>query len=274
MYQILYYNAEDRNNKFGLSMKYPVNFTPEDDANVSIDDFLGGVVRLIQPIDGYRISLDTVLLAASIPAKAGERVLDIGVGSGGAAICLAVRVPDVMVTGVDVQDAMIDLSRRNIALNCLQDQITVERATVIDRKCPEATFDHVMLNPPYLPAGKAIRPPETNKGLAHMEDSGTIKDWIMYAVHRAKIRGTISIVYRADRIDEVIAHMHRRIGDIKIYPFWPRAGQPAKRVIIQGRKGMHGAAALLPGLALHGEKERFSPAAEAILRDGQALNLL
>lgn len=244
-----------------------------DGPETTIDDFLGGVIRLIQPKVGYRVSMDTVMLAATIPARAGETVLEGGVGSAGAALCLARRLPGVKVHGIDIQQAMIDLSRQNISCNDLADFVTVELQCVTDLSGPEATFDHVMVNPPYLAEGKAIRPPEHNKGLAHMDSGATLKDWIKFCIYRVKNRGTVSIVYRADRIDELMALLYRRVGDLKICPLWPRVGSPAKRVIVQGRKGVHGAAKLLPGLALHGEVERYTEEARRILWDGKALDL-
>jgi tRNA1(Val) A37 N6-methylase TrmN6 len=239
----------------------------------SIDNFLGGAVKLIQPIDGYRVSMDTVMLAATVPAKTGEIVLEGGVGSGGAAVCLARRVPGVCVAGIDIQPEMIDLAQQNIEMNKLSDFVTVSQGCVTERTGREASFDHVMINPPYLAQGKAIRPPEQNKGLAHMESAANLSDWIKFSIFYAKNRGTISIVYRADRIDEVLAHLYRRVGDLRILPLWPRLGAPAKRVIIRGRKGVHGAAKLLPGLALHGEVDRYTEEARCILWDGEALSM-
>lgn len=243
------------------------------DTQTSIDDFLGGAVRLIQPKNGYRVSMDTVMLAASVPAHAGQTVLEGGVGSGGAALCLARRVPGVKVYGIDEQPEMIALARQNIAFNDLNDFVSVEEGTILSRDGTEARFDHVMVNPPYLAKGKAIRPPEQNKGLAHMDSSAKLADWIKFCIYNAKNRGTITVVYRADRMDEVIAHLHRRVGDIKIMPLWPRDGEPAKRVIIQGRKGVHSAAKMLPGLALHSKTERYTAQARAILWDGKPLML-
>jgi len=244
-----------------------------DCTETTIDDFLGGAVRLIQPRDGYRVSMDTVMLAATIPAKPGETVLEAGVGSAGAALCLARRLPGVKVYGIDIQPSMIDFARQNIAYNDLSDFVSVGRRCVTDLSGPEATYDHVMINPPYLAQGKAIRPPEKNKGLAHMDSAATLADWIKFSIYNVKNRGTLSIVYRADRIDEVISHLYRRVGDLKIMPLWPRLGSPAKRVIIQGRKGIHGAAQLLPGLALHGTVDRYTEEAREILWDGAALPL-
>lgn len=251
----------------------PESCNSKDNNQTTTDDFLGGAIKLIQPTDGYRVSMDTVMLAASVPAKPGEIVLEGGVGSAGAALCLARRLGGVHVYGIDMQPEMIALARRNIELNKLADFVSVDQGHITDLGGKEARFDHVMINPPYLAEGKAIRPPEENKGLAHMDSAASLSDWIKFCIYYVKNRGTVSIVYRADRMDEVIAHLYRRVGDLKIMPLWPRTGMPAKRVIIQGRKGVHGAAKLLPGLALHGEAERYTKEARHILWDGAALPL-
>jgi tRNA1(Val) A37 N6-methylase TrmN6 len=239
----------------------------------TIDDFLGGRIRLIQPRSGYRVSMDTVMLAASVPAKKGETVLEGGMGSAGASLCLARRVDGVSVCGIELQDEMIDLAQENIEFNDLATRVSVEKASIKDLSGPQSQYDHVMINPPYLPAGKAICPPDGNKGQAHMDLNATLKDWIRFCVHYVKQKGTVTIIYRADRMDEVITHLYGRVGDLKILPLWPRLGSKAKRVIIQGRKGISGAVSLLPGLALHGEVARYTPEAEEILRDGKALDL-
>lgn len=230
-------------------------------------------MRLIQPKEGYRVSMDTVMLAATVPAKPGEKVIEGGIGSGGAAICLARRVPGVSVLGLEKQDDMLAYARRNIEHNSLNEYVSAEKGDITDLSSGEATFDHVMVNPPYLADGKGIRPPAETKGLAHMDKSASLRDWVRFCVYKVKNKGTVSIIYRADRVDEVIAHLHRRVGELKIMPLWPRMGVPAKRVIIQGRKGMRGTASILPGMALHGEVERYTPEAKKILWDGEALDL-
>ncbi len=239
----------------------------------TIDDFLGGCVRLIQPRAGYRVSMDTVMLAASIPARAGETVLEGGVGSAGASLCLAKRVDGLQVKGIDIQSDMVALARKNIDLNALSDRVSVEEASIKDLSGAQSQYDHVMINPPYLPAGKAICPPDDSKGQAHMDLNANLRDWIRFCVHYVKQKGTVTLVYRADRMDEVISYLYGRVGDLMIMPLWPRLGSKAKRVIIQGRKGMSGAVSMLPGLALHGNVARYTPEADEILRQGMALNL-
>lgn len=89
------------------------------------DDLIGGAVRLLQPKSGYRVSMDTVLLAAAIPAKPGEHVLDAGTGSGGAAMCLARRCERVLVSGIEIQPELTVLARRNAELNGLDGRVRV-----------------------------------------------------------------------------------------------------------------------------------------------------
>ena len=80
------------------------------------DDFLGGLVSVIQPRKGYRAGVDAVLLAASIPAKPGQQVLELGCGVGVASLCLAARVPDLTMTGVELQSDYAALALQNACL--------------------------------------------------------------------------------------------------------------------------------------------------------------
>jgi hypothetical protein len=86
-------------------------------AETTQDAFLGGRVQLLQPRKGYRAGLDPVLLAASVPAQAGDTVLELGCGVGAALFCLAARVPGLTLTGVELQADYADLARQNADLN-------------------------------------------------------------------------------------------------------------------------------------------------------------
>src|SRR6185436_10902403 len=76
------------------------------DAQAVEDALLGGRLRLLQPAVGYRSAIDPILLAAVVPARNGQRVLDLGCGVGTAMLCLAARVPDVAVAGLEIQGDM------------------------------------------------------------------------------------------------------------------------------------------------------------------------
>lgn len=238
------------------------------------DDFMGGAVRLLQHRSGYRVAMDTVLLQAAVPARSGQTVLEGGVGSAGAALCLARRIKGVKVEGVDIQADMLALARQNIVANQLEDFVRVFDGNIKDLATHGSDYDHVMINPPYLEKG-AGHPPGTNtKSLAHVNSSAVLRDWLRFAVHHTKARGSVTIIYRADQIDKVIAGLAGKVGDIRIFPLWPKFGKRAKRVIVQGLKGSKGSAVFLPGMVLHGDSgERYSLQAEDILRRGAGLDL-
>lgn len=245
------------------------------EAEHSIDDFLGGRVRLKQPIGGYRVSMDTVLLAASVPAQGGDTILEAGTGTGGAAICLAHRVGAVQITGLELQCKMADFARENVLLNDMASKIVIMQGDIAapPGKLIVGSFDHVMANPPYLSDGKVNISASESKGLAHVDKSASLKGWVNFCVNMARHKGTITFIYRADRLDELLSRLYGRVGDIRLCPLWPRSGESAKRVLVQGRKGVSGGMSVLTGLTLHGAGDDYTIEAQAILREGSELDM-
>ncbi|MDH3914271.1 MAG: methyltransferase [Rhodospirillales bacterium] len=249
---------------------------PEGDAQgITQDDLLGGRVRLSQPARGYRAAIDPVLLAAAVPARAGERVLDLGCGVGAAALCLLARVPGVEVTGLEIQNALVRLAAANAALNGLADRFEVLEGDVLapPPSLAGGGFDRVMLNPPYLAEGTSRPPDRLSQALATHEADARLADWLDTALVLLKPKGGLTLVHRADRLDDVLSCLRGRAGGIRILPFWPAAGKPAKRVLVAARKAVAGPLTLAPGLVLHEADGRFTAAAEAVLRDAVALAL-
>ena len=129
--------------------------------HVSEDALLGGRIKFFQPVLGYRVAIDPVILAASVPAGAGEEVLDVGSGAGAAALCLAARIPGVRVTGLESDARLVDLARRNGDANGLGDSVRFICGDLLDGGIPfqPQSFHHVMANPPFTEAGRETRPP-------------------------------------------------------------------------------------------------------------------
>lgn len=252
-----------------------VNKINEQRPDYSVDDFLGGRIRLKQPMNGYRVSIDTVLLAASVPAQAGDTILEAGTGSAGAALCLASRMDDIEITGLELQAEMASYARDNVTLNDMSDRVSILEGDITDppAKLKVGSFDHVIANPPYLPDGTAIRSSSKSKGLAHIDKSASLKGWVNFCVNMARHKGTITFIYRADRLDELLSRLYGRVGDLRLCPLWPRRGEPAKRVLVQGRKGISGAMSILPGLALHDTDGSYTREVDAILREGSELSM-
>tara|TARA_B100000614_G_scaffold238429_1_gene237273 strand:+ start:1902 stop:2675 length:774 start_codon:yes stop_codon:yes gene_type:complete len=251
----------------------PDDFPP---ASLTRDGLLDGRVVLHQPREGYRAAIDPVLLAAAVPATAGARVLELGIGAGAAALCLARRVPDCRITGIERDRAMVRLAGRNIIENGFQSRIEAVIGDVGGPPAPRLTpggYDHVMANPPYLPPDRADPSPVPGRRAAGVESDGGLAAWVRYALQMVRTKGTVTFIQRADRLDALLALLMERAGDTIVFPLWPHAGKAAKRVIVQARKGIAGPLTLSPGLVLHGEGQSYTAAADAVLRDGQALGL-
>lgn len=239
----------------------------------TFDSVLGGRVTLHQPALGYRVAIDPILLAAACPAEPGERVVDLGCGVGTAALCLARRVADVQCTGVDLQPDLADLANRNAQDNGLADRVSFIAGDILDRALPiyARPADHVIVNPPYLKRGAATPSENPIKALANIEGDADLAAWVAAAAKAARPGGTITFIHRADRLPELLAQLGSRCGGIAILPLHPKAGAAAHRAIVTGRLEQRLPAILLPGLVLHQADGSFSPALQAILRDGTAL---
>jgi tRNA1(Val) A37 N6-methylase TrmN6 len=234
------------------------------------DRLLGGRVRLLQPAEGLRAGHDAVLLAAAVPARAGDTVLELGCGSGAAFLCLMARVPGIAVVAVEREPALAALARENAALNGVAAQVNVLCGDVADAALRAALprCAHGFANPPYWPGGSA--PPAALRRAATHEAGAALEDWAGCLGAAVGPRGSATLVLPAARFAEGTAALAGAgFGSLALLPLWPHAGQAAKRVLLGARYGGRGPARLLPGLVLHGE----GAAAEAVLRDAAALPL-
>ena len=243
---------------------------------LSDDRLLGGRIRFSQPACGYRVAIDPVLLAAAVPARPQQRILDAGAGTGAASLCLAVRVPDCRIQGVETQRRLQRIASHNVMQNALERQVEMIQGD-LERPPPRltaASFDHVMTNPPHAAAGSTSLSPNPERAAAHAETTLDLAAWIAACLRMLKPDGRLTVIHRADRLADVLAALLGRTGDAIVFPLWPVAdGRPAKRVLIRARRGGRGPLRLLPGLALHERDGSFTAMAEHVLRDGGALDL-
>jgi tRNA1(Val) A37 N6-methylase TrmN6 len=238
------------------------------------DRLLGGRVLLRQPAQGYRAAIDPVLLAAAVPARDGEAVLEPGTGAGAAALCLAARVPGCRILGIEKDLALVRLARDNAALNGSGDRFAVVEGEVptLPAGIARGSFDHAMANPPYLaPGGTAS--PDPLKQAANVEREAGLADWVAFALAMVRAKGSLTFIHRADRIEALLAGLAGKAGALVVFPLWPKAGAAAKRILVQARKGVAGPSRLAPGLVLHGPDGRYTEAAEAVLRGGASLEI-
>jgi tRNA1(Val) A37 N6-methylase TrmN6 len=238
------------------------------DSALTENTVMGGRVKLLQPRRGYRIAVDAVLLAAAVDAGPGESVLDLGAGVGAVALCIAVRVPGCRITGIELQPALAALAQRNAGLNDVTDRVRIlvhDLAYALPSEL--GPFDHVATNPPYLSAAVADPSPDPSKALATVESSADLARWLTVATGALKPAGTLLVIHRSDRLEEVVGVLVRLgWGDVTV-----KRLPPAARVLVRARAAEELRRRDAAPLVLHRPDGGYTDEAEAILRHGQPL---
>ena len=233
--------------------------------DLSHGTLLDGRIRYSQPIQGYRTGIEPVLLAASIPARPGDRVLEAGTGAAAALLCLAHRVQGLQGTGIERDPAMAALARQNLAANAVPFEILEADVAALP---PLPRFDHVFANPPWHDPA-ATRPPDARRAAATHRGAGGLAAWIDSLAPLAK--ATLTLILPAALLDEAITRLQTTpLASLTLIPLRPREAQPAKIVLIQACPGPADTSTA-PGLTLHTEGQGYTPDTEAILRLGAAL---
>ena len=245
----------------------------DEDFATTEDHFLGGRLVIRQPKDGYRAGSDPMFLAAAVPARAGAAVLDLGCGVGTASLCLLARVEGVRAVGLELQPGLAGLARANAAANGFAGRFQVVAGCLTEppEGAPYHHFDHVITNPPWYEPG-TIRPPSAqSKAIGHMEEV-ELAQWLKQAVRFLKPKGRLFVVHRADRLGDILAGLHPlKVGEVRVFPLWPKAGKAATRVVVAARKDAKTPLEVQPGLLLHHPDGGYTDKADAILRHGAAL---
>lgn len=245
--------------------------TPE----LTRDAFLCGRLHLWQPKRGYRAATDAVLLAAACPAVSGQRVLDLGCGAGAASLCLATRVPGLVLMGLEVQEGYAALARRNATENGVALEVVSGDLTAMPAALRQG-FDHVISNPPWYPRGGSPSP-VAGRDVA-LRAELPLGDWVAAASKRLEPGGWLTMILGADGLPEVLGALGTRLGSAMVLPLAAREGRPALRVILRAKKGGRAAFRLLAPLVIHqgaehdGDRESYSPRANEILRNGATLS--
>ena len=202
------------------------------DEDLTHDAFLGGLLHLWQPRKGYRAGVDPVLLAATIPAVSGQRVLELGCGVGAAILCLGARVQGLSLTGIEREEIYATLAARNGegALEVVQADIAALPLTLRQRQ-----FDHVLANPPYWRREASIAAGDPMREAALGEET-PLALWVETAAKRLAPKGLLHIIHRAERLPDILAALPHDMGGIEVLPIAARQGRAAERVIVRARK--------------------------------------
>jgi tRNA1(Val) A37 N6-methylase TrmN6 len=240
----------------------------------TLDGFLGGRVLAAQPAKGFRAGHDTILLAASVPARAGETVLELGSGAGIASLCLAARVRAARVLGIEIDPGLVALAQENAVRNALADRVRFVQGDVglgdVGQDGVDAEeFDHVFFNPPFHRDTGQVSP-HAARDRARRDTANAVPRWTARALSGVRDGGTVTAIISAGRKDDMLAAAG--LYPVILFPLFPRAGEAAKRLLVRISKERQASARIARGLVLH-EGQGNSAAAECVLRHGAGLDL-
>lgn len=303
------------------------------DDMLSDDLFLGGALKILQPVQGFRSGIDAVLLAASLPdqplkcghpassrlevgaeaanetsinrtgdnragkngfAKNGEsnnglqsegqngtapvRVLEAGCGAGVVSLAIAKRCETVRIDAIEIEAVNAEIARRNARRNGLEERVTIftgdltEPVTRLELLGLERnSYDYVVANPPFFQAREMRFSDNPLRRRAKRAKAETLEEWVRFLTAMAAPKGVISLIHRAETLSALLAVLEGRFGALRIYPIYPKSGEPANRVIVQGVKGSRAPLTLLRGVVLHDEAGSYLPEAKSLCVGPRAL---
>lgn len=228
---------------------------------------LGGRIVYTQRTDGYRTGIEPVLLAAAVPARPGDRVLEAGTGAGAGLLCLLARVSPLAAVGVELDPEMAALARSNLSANGHPCDIECADVSTAPSLGP---FDHVFANPPWHD-DSSTPSPDQRRSLATHAASSELTRWIATLTAALRPRGSLTVIVPAARLGRVIAALQTQgMGRTALTLLWPRPSQPARLAVLVSHRGS-GPFRIGPGLVLHGPGQGYTPEADAVLRGGAPL---
>jgi len=217
----------------GVSADDAVTLAPKE----RIDALLDGHLRIIQHQDALRFSLDAILLADYVTLKSGDRAADLGTGGGVIPLLLAGKRGAAYAAGFEIQEFVADMARRSVALNGLEDRITIFNMDL--KKIPQDlwnTFNVVVSNPPYLKPAEGRLNPKQAVAVAKYELECTLEDVLQAAARLLKPKGRAAFIYRPQRLPELLAGMTQfHMPPKRMRLVYSHADEDAALVLVEGQ---------------------------------------
>ena len=217
------------------------------EAHETIDTFLEGRLRIIQSRQGYRFSVDALLLAEFVSLSSEDLVVDLGAGCGIISLFLAAKREVRFIFGVELQGELACQAKRNIALNGLEGKIAVIRGDLRHLPLAAGSADVVVCNPPYRRERSGRINPQPSKAIARHEITASLDDILAAAKALLRRAGRLAVIYPASRLPEVFAKM--RIQDMepkRLQIIFPDSASHAELAMIEGRAGGRSDLKILP----------------------------
>ena len=227
----------------------PTNLLPDEDvADLGIRQ-----LKVLQKKQGFRFSIDAVLLAHFIQPDTAQRLLDLGTGSAVIPLLLAARHPHLQIDGVELQPEIAQMAQRSVQYNGLEAQIHILQQDLTQMP-PQyyQQYDWVVSNPPFFPLGSSKRSPNPQIALARHEVACTLEQLIQCSVRCLKTRGHFALIHRAERLPEILYYCQQyHLAPAQLRMVHPTIQQPANLVLLDAIKAGRNTLTVLPPLAVY-----------------------
>jgi len=214
----------------------------------TLDHLLPGNIKILQKKKGYRFSIDSILLAHFVRLQEGQKVLDLGTGSGIIPIILASKVKTTEIWGVEIQEELAEMAKRNIALNHLQGCVHIVKGDARDLEdhMGSERFDIVLTNPPYRKIRSGRINPLREKAIARHEIKGSLTDMAKIAFRMLRPKASFYLVYPAVRAVDLITHVREsHLEPKRLRLVHPNMEKGAQLILVEATKGGR------PGVEIH-----------------------
>ncbi len=238
--------------------------------DIELNELFEGKVRVFQKKQGYRFSIDSILLGWFAIKRAAGTVVDLGTGSGILPVVLARHEKFFEITGVEIQKDLAELAGKNLLYNDCTDRVKIVHADIkkISTCFSPESFDTVITNPPFYPAGSGRINPDRQSAIARHELHGTLRDFISAAAFLLRQAGKFIAVYTSSRIVDLIVEMRCKNIEPKTLQFvHSKTGSHAAMILVEGVKAAGTEAKTVPPMVLYNTDGSYTEQAEAVFRE-------
>ena len=208
--------------------------------NERIDDLEFEGLKIIQNKEGFCFGIDSVLLTDfAKEIKSNSKVIDLGSGTGIIPVLLSAKTKNTTFVGIEVQEAVAEMSKRSILLNELQDRIEIKNMNILDIKntYKKSSFDAVTTNPPYKKLNTGLVNDNDKKLISRHEVTASLEDFIRTSNYLLKNFGELYMVHRPDRLVDILYFMRKyNIEPKKIKFVYPNKSKGTNLILIKGVK--------------------------------------
>lgn len=220
----------------------------------TLDSFFNGKLKILQKREGYRFSIDAVLLSQFVNIRRNEKAIDLGTGCGILPLILSQTTNGCSIVGVEIQKELVECAVKNVILNRLEDRIYILRRDFRKLKASfsPGSFDVVLSNPPYRKYRTGRINPSLQKAIARHEIKGTLNDLASIASYLLPHKGRFYLIFPASRTADLLVTLRRKSLEPKRFQLvYPRTEESAKFILIESVKSSGVELNVMPPLILH-----------------------